>query len=78
MVIWASMNIPYNQETHKQCFFSQLPATGPFWMTEQRREETRNIRMLEGQTQKKKVTKVQLIKKLQENGVTKTGKFDNI
>ena len=47
-------------------------------MTEHQREGKNSNRMVEWQSQKKKVMKAKLIKRLQENGVTTTQNINNI
>jgi len=42
----------------------QASDSGPFWMAEQQREETRKDRVQQGEMQKKKICKAKLIKML--------------
>ena len=51
---------------------------GPFWMNESKREVKRHDRVIEGQFTKQKLSKDELIQRLQEKGVTATGNIKNI
>jgi len=66
------------QRGDTQNFVFSANDDGPFWMNESEREEKRHDRVIEGQFTKKKLSKDELIQRLQEKGVTATGNIKNI